>query len=410
MKPLTFKVILVLLFSLSLLNAFGQRQKPKAKKPSKAPADTVLQQVQADQQAVKSLSNTVVANKTKTDSTLSAIDKKAESLKTSLSKVDSTVKADKKPDSSGMGKYLGKPFVFQKPIQLVECDELGRIVLKANQPIIPKGSTFTVENITKNGQLVIAPWIWRLDADIQNGERLSQDTLALKEKIDSLKTSGDEETLFERLDRFTKRDAFNFKAYAYKSYAPLSLKKTNDNRRYFLIGKDTLTDLCAPYKKVKDWDINYGALVTTFKLRFRRFSFSNNLSLGGAIYFQHKMKSDTNFKWGIIGALSLSSVTLDSSTTNLHTKPLLTTSTTRPAFSPSMHYAISYKQIDLTVGIGWDLLSKPSDAAHASATNPEAGWIYNNKPWLGIGLGFNLFTSSSAKGTPSDKTQKVPDK
>ena len=56
--------------------------------------------------------------------------------------------------------------------------------------------------------------------------------------------------------------------------------------------------------------------------------------------------------------------------------------------------------------MGLDFISKPTDIA--SMTNPEAGWIYNGKPWIGIGLGFSLFSNGSSKSntTPPLADQK----
>jgi len=416
MKPLTLKIGLVVFFSVCLLNAFGQarRQQP-AKKPVAAKRDTLLKhKTDSLSDELTSLKKAINATKNKADT----LNTKADKLSMSLKKTDSTVASGKKADSTGMSKYRGKSFVFQRPIRVMETNAVGEIIAKSRQPIAPKGTTFTVEGITKNGGLIISFWIWTLNEPLSKNldsfEEGSPDSAGkaklMQALIDSANTKAKQETLAEQLDVVAKRKSFNFKKYTGLQYVPVSRDTVNDNRRYFTIGKDTLTQYCEEYKKVKTWNINYGALATTFKLRFRRFSFSDNLSLGGAIYYQRKMKRDTAWTWGFIGALSLSSVTLDSSTTNLHTKPLLTTSTSRPAFSPSVHYAITYKNIDLTVGIGWDLLSKPTSAATATATNPEAGWIYNNKPWLGIGIGFNLFSTSTAKGTPNDTSQSVTGK
>jgi hypothetical protein len=61
---------------------------------------------------------------------------------------------------------------------------------------------------------------------------------------------------------------------------------------------------------------------------------------------------------------------------------------------------ISYKNINFIIGGGADFISKTTDIA--TPTNPEAGWIYNGKPWLGIGFGISLFNNNSnSKATPT---------
>ncbi len=309
-------------------------------------------------------------------------------------------------DTSGMSQYRGKSYVFQKDIRITECDGVGDIISNATHPIAPKGITFTVQGTTKNGDLIISFWIWSLKKPVQENVNSSKQVVFTAKSIDYFNDEKKEEETFKQRDILIKRETFNFKAYSNKQYVPSSIDSVNDNRRYFLLGRDILIKYCVEYKDIKKWDLNYGTLVTPFKLRFNRFSFSNDLSVGGAVYYQRKF--DTDWSLGGVFALSLSSVTLDAASTNIHqnstnTNPPLTTSTTRPAFSPSIHYVMSYKNINFTVGVGFDYLSKPTDVA--SATNPEAGWIYNGKPWLGIGLGVSLFNNNATKATPNTPGQ-----
>ncbi len=371
MKNLISQISLVLFFGIIALNAFGQTSNQKAAGSGSTVSDTT-------KKTVKDITDTG-----------------------EKSGKPATTDAPKKPDTSGMSQFRGKSYVFQKAIRIVECNEVGEIIKNAIQPIAPKGITFTVQGTTKNGDLIISFWIWSLKKPVQENVNSLKQVVFTAKSIDSLNDEKKEEGAFKQRDILIKRETFNFKAYSYKQYVPSSIDSVNDNRRYFLLGKDILTNYCAEYKEVKKWQINYGTLVTTFKLRFNKFSFSNNLSVGGAVYYQRK--KDSVWSWGGIGALSLSSVTLDAASTNLHTTPLLTTSTTRPAFSPSIHGVLTYKNINFTLGVGWDILSKPTDIA--TATNPEAGWIYNGKPWLGIGLGFNLFNNSATKATANTPGQ-----
>ena len=331
--------------------------------------------------------------------------------KTLIPELHTTFRAD--TDSLAMDKYRGKSYVFQKNIPLIECNAIGTIVGSPKQAIAPNGTIFTVQGITKNGDLIISFWIWALNSPlsekleaalkVKSGKNQERELL-LHQIIDSVKGIDNQKKMSKQLDIVVKREDLNFKDYSYKQYVPVSINSVNDNKRYFLLAKDSLNKFTIGYKKIKKWDINYGTLVTPFKLRFNKFAFTNDLSVGGGVYYQKKI--DSVWSYGGIFALSLSSVTLDASSTNPSAG--LTSSTTRPAFSPSVHGVFAYKKINFIVGIGFDILSKPTDVA--SATNPEAAWIYNGKPWVGIGFGFNLFNGSSPKGTSSDAGQTAPDK
>ncbi|MDP9048514.1 MAG: hypothetical protein M3N14_10275, partial [Bacteroidota bacterium] len=244
---------------------------------------------------------------------------------------DSSVKVKGTTDSIDMGQYKNKSYVLQQDLRVIECNAVGEKITNPTGPIAPQGMTFTVKGITRNGDLVISFWIWSLKKNSQENSGVVALAGATFGHTDPVTTAKVEKQQFEQRDRVLKRETFNFKQYGYKSYAPASIDSVNDNRRYFLLGKESLKKSCIEYHEVKKWDINFGTLVTPFKLRFRRFEFANNLSVGGAIYYQRKF--DMDWSWGGVFALSLSSVTLDPASTNIHqnasnTNPPLTESTT----------------------------------------------------------------------------------
>ena len=305
-----------------------------------------------------------------------------------------SVKADspavaKPADTAINNPYGGKTFIFNQSLRVKSCANAVGDTISSTGPIALKGSRFTVISVQSNGNLVISFWIWDLDNKGENA------------KIGK--------SYAERQDLIIKRQTFNFIKDANQSYAPSSIHQVNDNRRFFVLSKSDFDKFCSTYTSVPSWDITFGVLSTPFKLRFDRFSFTNNLSVGGAVYFQKKFKDNTNFTWGFVVGLSLSSVSLDASSTNVYpdgttdatkatssTSPLLT-STTRPAFTPSLHYLITYKNISFLVGGGFDFISKTTNIA--TPTNPEAGWIYNGKPWVGIGFGISLFSNNTSNAT-----------
>jgi len=165
---------------------------------------------------------------------------------------------------------------------------------------------------------------------------------------------------------------------------------------FFLIERSVFEKSCSEYTGSSRLNVSFGTMITPFKLRSHPFAFNSNINLGGAAYVQWKSTKNSNISNGFVLGLSLSSVTLDSSSTN-GTVPK---NTDRPAVSPSIQYIKSYKNISLTIGIGLDFISQSSYI--------EKSWFYHGRPWIGLGLGVSLFSSSSdAKSTtPSDQDSK----
>ena len=308
--------------------------------------------------------------------------------------------AKKSADTATNNPYGGKTFIFNQSLRVKSCANSVGDSVSSTGPIVLKGSRFTVMSVTSGGDLVISFWVW--------GIKSGQQTEELTSKV-SGSSYEENKKYYEQQDRIMERKTFNFKKDADQPYAPSSIHALNDNRLFFVLTKSDFDKYCSPYVSVPSWDISFGILSTPFKLRFDKFSFTNNLSVGGAVYFQKKFNANSAFTWGFVVGLSLSSVSLDASSTNVYpdgttdatkstssTSPLLT-STTRPAFTPSLHYLITYKNISFLVGGGFDFISKTTNKP--TPTNPEAGWIYNGKPWLGIGFGISLFNNNSSSAT-----------
>lgn len=251
-------------------------------------------------------------------------------------------------------KYKGKTYIFDAYEQAKECDYMGA---NPKDPItVLKGSLFTVERVTDNGDLVIKFLTWHLPkASAKNRYDIALDN----------------------------REKYNFKSDPSKGVN--SLTKQNDNVKFFLLEKNIFDKSCSEYTIQQRWNITFGTLTTPFKFRHDPFLFTTNLNLGTSVSFQKKFF--TNWSWGIVAGLSLSSVVLDS----FSTKGIVMTSTDRPAVTPSLHGMIGYKNINITLGIGWDIINKTSTL--------ENSWIYNGKRWIGVGIGVSLFNSSSTPET-----------
>lgn len=145
---------------------------------------------------------------------------------------------------------------------------------------------------------------------------------------------------------------------------------------FFILDKEVFKKSCSEYKK--NWDIDFGTFTTPFKLRTKPFIFTTDLNLGASISFRKRISQD--FYWGAIGGLSLSSIKLDSLSTN----GIVKTPSDRPAVTPSISGLVGYKNVNIIFGVGIDYISQTSII--------ENSWVYNKKPWFGFGIGISLFS------------------
>ena len=225
--------------------------------------------------------------------------------------------------SQGIQQYKGKTYIFDSYEQAQECDLLGGS-LGANIIMI-KGALFTIERVPNATHIVIKFLKWKKDN--------------------------------------AKKNIYNLKTPAAGG---------NPTEVFFLLDKAIFDASCSEYKFEQKWDITFGALTTPFKFRNSPFLFTTNLNLGTSVSYQRKFGK--TWSWGLVGGLSLSSVSLDS----FSTKGIVSNVTERPAVTPSFHGMIGYKNINLTIGLGWDFINKPSIV--------EQSWVYYGKRWIGVGI------------------------
>jgi hypothetical protein len=330
--------------------------------------------------------------------------------------------------------YSGKTYIFNQNFDITESKPNGNdLTSPAKTATALQGTrcyVTSVKTMANNKKYVVIKfYIWTMKIS-KSEETVFKNLLeskdARKKYLETPPTSNASDSLFSLekrkasiVDILLKRQTFNFLDYAYMDYVPLTVGTTVDNVRYFRMLETDFNSCCIEYKKTQNWDINFGVLTTPFKLRvFGKFAFTNNVSIGTSIYIQKKLSTD--WSWGLVGGLSLTSVTLDASSTNIYpdgttsdnvtttNKTPITTSSTRPAFTPSVSALITYKNISLTLGVGADYINKPT--AIATNANPEAGWIYNGRPWIGIGFGVSLFNNSKPVTTTTPDATQSTDK
>lgn len=266
------------------------------------------------------------------------------------------------PDSTktknySMTDYKNKTFIFDANQQITECNAIGIVNSPKSTVTAYQGSRFNVVHVDKKtGELTIRFLIWSLP------KKIPTDSIKFKNYQLALKN----------------RSTFNVKTQPEKV---VNLKSTqNAYIRYFLLSQDDMATSCSEYVNGANWVINFGTFTSPFKFRPSKSTWTNNLNLGTAVSIEYKLSK--NWSLGSVVGLSLSSITLDSASTFGHVK----TNTERPALTPSFSLLASYKNINFTFGSGIDYINRPSLV--------EQSWIFNGKPWIGFGIGVNLFSNS----------------
>lgn len=163
-------------------------------------------------------------------------------------------------------------------------------------------------------------------------------------------------------------------------------KGANNERKYFKLSKSVfLESIKLVEPKVL---LEFGTATIPIKIRPGDgedipLDFYGNFNAGLGVSV--KIRKFVN----IYGGISLTSVPVDSITT----KGIITSPTNASALTPTFGIIKEIGRVQLGGFVGWDFLSR------------ELGknWIYQGRPWYGIGIGFNIFTIN--RDSKTDDTQ-----
>ena len=151
--------------------------------------------------------------------------------------------------------------------------------------------------------------------------------------------------------------------------------------KYFRITKAQLDYKSIP-SNTQRYAFTLGSVITPIKLRFGPFDFSKDFTIGSTFGVKYT-KSDfapVSFS-GLLG-IGVSGVTLDSFSTNGKVRNRQETQ----AFTPSLGFMLEFGNAQVGVFTGIDMLS---------GSNPIFdSYVYRNKPWVSIGLGYSIFTGN----------------
>ena len=106
-----------------------------------------------------------------------------------------------------------------------------------------------------------------------------------------------------------------------------------------------------------------------------------NLGIAAGQKWDSYTKHDSPYSLALLGAVSVTQIAMDSSTTNGKLKT--TAKIPGASFTAALVFVKGSFQLGLMVGI-----DKPTGSLDKS-------WAYRNMPYIGIGLGATLFQSSS---------------
>ncbi len=154
--------------------------------------------------------------------------------------------------------------------------------------------------------------------------------------------------------------------------------------RYFLISRAQL-DFKARAVVASRVSFSIGNMVNTAKFRGRPFELSKEISLGPSAGLRFPLKASGGNDYFICSmTFGFSTITLDS----FATQGALGGGTREEAFafSPGLGLVYAFGSAQLGLFMGFDILPGRSAAARE--------WIYRRQPWLGIGIGFSIYSTT----------------
>lgn len=220
-----------------------------------------------------------------------------------------------------------------------------------------------------------------------DGKQLDDFEILEKSQIKVLKT--DEDFVYFKFLDFPKDSP------AYRIYN----RNIQDELRIFKIKKSRFASNTKTYYN-RFRGIRYGTYTVPIRLRKTdgTFEFDSNLSLGASIVSRFSLsKFNEHFYLDISAGLSITKVNLnpENSDLGLATGDFADIEALSPAaITPTFGILLGVAEnINIGTYIGWD---------HISTADNKANWIYNGKPWIGIGLNV-VFSGGASNSNAASK-------
>ncbi|NTS41925.1 hypothetical protein HRG84_13495 [Flavisolibacter sp. BT320] len=259
---------------------------------------------------------------------------------------------------------LAKTWQFKMPTRITEVNKLGESISNPSIEIAENNFQFRVTNIRSDGALVIKFLKWGVETvRDSNGIKLSE------------KSAG------------SRNANLNERLYMKNFERNLNNKTRDENYRYFLLARSDFDAKCEERQPKNQFSL--GAMTLPIKVRFGEkdkngenksySSFTGNISLGLSFGLKHNYTR--RFAVNYLAGFSLSAIPVSSETT----KGFIENETNQAAVT--WHAGVLTEIDNFQIGIftGIDYLSGKI----------QKEWVYRNKPWLGVGIGFSFFNTKS---------------
>jgi hypothetical protein len=158
-----------------------------------------------------------------------------------------------------------------------------------------------------------------------------------------------------------------------------------NDRQYFVVSLADFDSKCEPYFS-RGYDFTFGVMTIPIKLRARSqksgslFEYDEKFNIGISAGIKKSFNSRKDRSVSLLLNTSISNVKIDS----LNTKGFQKEATSTGAFTIAT--GLVFKQADFNIGffLGWDKV--PGVLGR--------NWVHYGKPWVGVGIGFSLFSVS----------------
>lgn len=197
--------------------------------------------------------------------------------------------------------------------------------------------------------------------------------------------------------KWTNDETRNDNFYSTKTTINVKGKKSTikETKKYFFISDSDYSNATDKYvNNNPKWSFVTGAVTIPIKIRpsgdetdidgnkIRPFDFTGEVNVG--LSFGLRIRLNPNGKGFIIptAGLNLTSISVDPSTVK---NDILTSKTNASSITPFIGVIGEYDNFQLSLLTGWDRL----------AGKTGENWVYQGKPWFGLGLGYNIFNTKN---------------
>lgn len=168
---------------------------------------------------------------------------------------------------------------------------------------------------------------------------------------------------------------------------------------YFHISKESFeknTEI--QQAKIPMWSFVSGALTVPIKIRpggderdpetmtrIRQFDFANDINIGLSAGVKLRIDNKQRAFLNLVGGVSLTSIAVDED----NTRNFVDQKTNASSITYSVGLVFQYDDFQIGLINGWDYLSR----------DLGDNWVYQGRPWYGVGLGLSIFSSKDKSNT-----------